>query len=340
VSVRGVAIKFGIFAVVMVVILAMLVVVFGQFRFGDETGVRAEFSSASGLKKGEKVRVAGVDAGRVTGVKVVDDERALVSFTIDSAVRVNGGSRATIKYQNLIGDRYLEISDGPGDPHELRSGATIPRDRTSPALDLDALIGGFRPLLKAIDPQDVNGISQALIEVFQGQGSSVGRVLRQIGQATERLADEDQLIGSVIENLNGVLSTVRKQNDAFDQGVDSLQQLISGLGAQSDRIAQSVASMSRASRSVASLLDQSRPAIAEDVTQVRRFSEAVNGNSGYVDRLLGELPQSYRALSRLGLYGAFFTFYLCDATLKVNGPKGDPVYIDIIGQRAGRCAPL
>ena len=83
---------------------------------------------------------------------------------------MNGGSRATIKYQNLIGDRYLEISDGPGDPHELRSGATIPRDRTSPALDLDALIGGFRPLLKAIDPQDVNGISQALIEVFQGQG--------------------------------------------------------------------------------------------------------------------------------------------------------------------------
>ena len=59
----------------------------------------------------------------------------------------------------------------------------------------------------------------------------------------------------------------------------------------------------------------------------------------YVDNLLKTLPDAYRIESRLGLYGDFFTFYLCDAFLKVNGKGGQPVMIKLAGQDTGRCAP-
>lgn len=339
-KIAGTITKFMVFAVIMVLVLVMLIVIFGQFRFGSENSYSARFTSVSGLKSGQFVRIAGVDVGRVSNVEVVDGTQARVDFTLDSSVDLTKASRATVRYQNLIGDRYLEILEGAGDTFRLAPGGQIPINQTAPALDLDALIGGFRPLLKALDPDQVNAVSTSLVKVFQGQGGSIANIISQTGDVTNSLADRDALIGSVIKNLNDLLGTVSRRNKQFDDGVDKLQQLISGLSERSDALATSVAGISDASATIGDLLDQTRPDIANDVNQINRVSKTVNDDYDYVDQLLTELPESYRTLSRLGLYGNFFTFFLCDATLKVNGPGGDPVYIDVVGQRAGRCAPL
>jgi phospholipid/cholesterol/gamma-HCH transport system substrate-binding protein len=85
------------------------------------------------------------------------------------------------------------------------------------------------------------------------------------------------------------------------------------------------------------LLNRSRPDIKEDIAQTGRLSGQVVADQDYINWALNSLPAAYGKLSRLGLFGDFFTFYLCDVQLKVNGPNGDPVYIPIVGQRAGRC---
>lgn len=59
----------------------------------------------------------------------------------------------------------------------------------------------------------------------------------------------------------------------------------------------------------------------------------------YFDNLLNTLPDAYRVLLRQGLYGNYFTFYLCELVLKVNGKGGQPVYIRLANQATGRCAP-
>ena len=81
------------------------------------------------------------------------------------------GSRAVIRYDDLIGGRYLALEEGAGGTKKLNPGDTIPVDRTAPALDLDALIGGFRPLFRALDPEQVNALSGQLIQALQGQGA-------------------------------------------------------------------------------------------------------------------------------------------------------------------------
>ena len=47
------------------------------------------------------------------------------------------GSRAAVRYLNLVGDRYLELTEGPGSTRILAPGSQIPLDHTAPALDLD-----------------------------------------------------------------------------------------------------------------------------------------------------------------------------------------------------------
>ena len=55
----------------------------------------------------------------------------------------------------------------------------------------------------------------------------------------------------------------------------------------------------------------------------------------YFDNLLNTLPDAYQALSRQGMYGDFFSFYLCDIVLKLNGKGGQPVYVKVAGQATG-----
>ncbi|MDY6811854.1 MAG: mammalian cell entry protein, partial [Actinomycetota bacterium] len=94
-----------------------------------------------------------------------------------------------------------------------------------------------------------------------------------------------------------------------------------------------------AARSVADLLGEARPPAKEVVAQTDRVADQVLDDKDYFDKVLNELPDKYRLLARQGLYGDYFSFYLCDVVLKLNGKGGQPVYVKVAGQDTGRCAP-
>ena len=87
-----------------------------------------------------------------------------------------------VRYQDLVGDRYLEITSGPGDLRKLPAGRHHRRAATpQPALDLDALLGGLRPVLKGLDGNKINEVSNAVIELMQGQGGALSDLLSNTG---------------------------------------------------------------------------------------------------------------------------------------------------------------
>ncbi|MGE0216818.1 MCE family protein [Mycolicibacterium sp.] len=336
---RGAVWRLGGFAAVCATGTFALVMVFAQLRFEPQRSFRADFTSVSGLESGQFVRIAGVEVGKVTDIAVNADNTATVTFTTDDSVVLTDGSRALIRYANIIGDRYLELQDGPGSGHRLAPGDTIPVQRTQPALDIDALIGGFRPLFRALDPDQVNLLSGQLVEVFQGQGTTINAFLAQTATLTSALADRDQLIGAVITNLNTVLGSLSGQADKFGDAVTSLSRLVAGLSERRTDIATAVAHTDASAQTVTALLQQIRPDLAETVTQTDRAAAIAVADHDYLDNLLATLPESYRILGRQGLYGDFFSFYLCELVLKLNGKGGEPVYVKLAGQPSGRCTP-
>ena len=331
--------RFAIFAVVCLLGAFALLSIFAQFRFEKQTSYRAHFSDISGLKTGDFVRIAGVEVGRVKQITFEPDATLTVDFGAEKSVVLTEGSRAIIRYDNLIGDRYLALEDGAGGTKALAAGATIPLDHTQPALDLDALIGGFRPLFRALSPERVNELSGQLIAAFQGQGGTIGSFLTRTASVTNTLADRDQLIGSVIANLNTVLGTLDDQSGQFDKAVTSLSQLVDGLAQQRSEISTAVAYTNEASRSFVDLLSKARPPLQQIVQENDRASGSILLDHEYFDDLLTRLPEAYRVLGRQGLNGDYFSFYLCDLSLKLNGKGGQPVYIKIAGQPTGRCEP-
>lgn len=331
--------RFTAFAVACGLATFGLFMVFAQLRFQPETTYNAEFTNVSGLKQGDFVRIAGVEVGKVKRISIRPDTIVVVEFTADDTVALTGGSRALIRYENVVGDRYLQLEEGAGGIKRLSRGQTIGLDRTQPALDLDALIGGFRPLFRALDPVQVNALTGQLIQAFQGQGAAISSFLAQTAALTSTLANRDELIGQVIVNLNTVLGTVSDQSQQFDKSVTSLSELVDRLAARKTDISNSLAYSNAAAVSIADLLRQVRPPFKNTVAQSDRADSIVLADHEYFDDLLNTLPDAYQALGRQGMYGDFFTFYLCDAVLKLNGKGGQPVYVKVAGQSTGRCAP-
>src|SRR3954452_21426278 len=339
-NLRGVAVRLAVFLAVCLLGVFALYAVFGQMRFGEKThSYKAAFTNVTGLETNDFVRIAGVEVGQVKKVAIQPDTTALVEFTADDSVVLTEGSRAVIRYDDLIGGRYLALQEGAGGTAKLNPGDTIPLARTSPALDLDALIGGFRPMFSALDPDQVNALSGQLIAAFQGQGGTIGSFLNQTAALTNTLADRDQLIGEVIVNLNSVLGSLGGQSDQFAKAIDSLDELVKGLEARKQDISNSVAYVNAAAGSVADLLAQARPPFAKTIAETDRAAGIVVADHDYFDNLLNTLPDAYQALNRQGIYGDFFSFYLCDIVLKLNGKGGQPVYVKVAGQSTGRCAP-
>lgn len=333
------AISFTIFVIVCLVGTTGLLAIFSQFRFSSEQNYRAEFTDVSGLKAGDFVRIAGVEVGKVERISINEDSLAVVEFSSDPTVELTDQSKAAVRWENPIGDRYLALLEGEAGARRLNPGGTIDVSLTEPALDLDTLLGGFRPLFRALDPDQVNTLSAQLISVFQDEGATIGSFLDQAAAVTGTLADRDELIGQVVTNLNAVVGSFSGGSEQFGKAVDSLTELTAALANRKTDIANAVAYTNAASATIADLLVQARPPLNDVVTQTDRVASIVAADHEWFDQYLETLPQSYKVLSRLGIMGDFFTFYLCDLVLKVNGKGGQPVYVKLAGQSSGRCEP-
>ena len=335
----GTLIKFTAFALVMTILTAFLFLIFSQMRTGSTNGYSAVFTDASRLKTGDTVRVAGIRVGTVKGVSLQPDRKVRVEFDTDRSLVLTTGTKAQIRYLNLTGDRFLELADSPGSTKILSAGSQIPVDRTAPALDLDLLLGGLKPVIQGLNPQDVNALTSSLIQILQGQGGTLESLFSKTSSFSNSLADNSQVIEQMIDDLRTLLDTLSKDGDQFSGAIDRLERLVSGLSTDRDPIGEAITSLDNGTASLADLLGRARPPLAGTVDQLNRLAPLVDGaHKDYFDATLQQLPELYRKLARVGSYGAFFPYYICGITFRASDLEGRTVVFPWIKQETGRCA--
>ena len=344
-KITGTLVRLSIFSLVLLLFTVMIIVVFGQMRFGRTNGYSAEFSNISGLRQGQFVRASGVEIGKVKSLRLVDGgKRVRVDFNVDRSIPLYQSTTAQIRYLDLLGNRYVELTRGEGEGADrvLPPGGFIPLSRTSPALDLDALIGGFKPLFRALDPEKVNKIASSIITVFQGQGGTINDILDQTAQVTAHIAERDQAIGEVVKNLNIVLDTTVRHRKEFDQTVDNFERLITGLTNHADPLAAGVAHISDSAGTVADLLADNRALLHKELNYLQGLQQPLVDQRDQLSDLIHKTPTALNLIGRsIGLYGDWVNFYVCDLTIKWNGLQaGGPVRtVRLWQQPTGRCTP-
>ncbi|MHA7661445.1 virulence factor Mce family protein [Mycolicibacterium sp. HS_4_1] len=340
-SIKGTAIKLAIFSAVLLAFTAGIFIVFGQFRFSRNNDYYAIFDNTSGLKADQFVRAFGVEVGKVTDVELIPGGKVRVHFNVDKSVPLYQQTSAHIRYLDLLGNRFLDLRRGESN-QILPPGGTIPIERTEPALDLDALVGGFRPLFRSLDPQKVNTIASSIVTIFQGEGGTINNILDQTAQFSSTIGEQDQAIGEVIKNLNTVLDTTVKHQKQFDDTLKNFEALVTGLKNRADPIADSVANISNAANSLGDLLGDNRPLLHDTLGYVETTQQSLVDQKEQLNDTLQKVPQALKILGRAGgVYGDFFNFYVCDVEVKMNGlqPGGPVRTVKLFNQPSGRCTP-
>jgi len=131
----------GVFVFIGLVCLGYLSIKLGKLELvgGSVYEVEAQFNSASGLKPGSTVEIAGVEVGRVRGITLIED-RAKVKLAVNNTVKLYTDTIASIKTRGIIGEKFLALSPGGGGDL-LKPGETI-RD-TESGLDLEELVSQY-----------------------------------------------------------------------------------------------------------------------------------------------------------------------------------------------------
>jgi phospholipid/cholesterol/gamma-HCH transport system substrate-binding protein len=243
-----------------------------------------------------------------------------VRFDVEAARELPRSVTATIKYRNLIGQRYVSLDVGTGgDPNAvLRSGDVIPPSRTRPALNLTELFNGFQPLFQALEPADVNKLAAELIQVLQGEGGTIDSVLAHTASLTAAIAGKDAVIGQVIDNLNTVLDTVNERTAEVSGLIDQLQRLATGLAAQRDPIGDAIGALGDLTETTAGLLTSVRPPLKEDIAALGALAGNLADHGDTVDKFLAGLPHKIQTINRVSSYGGWFNYYLCSASGRIG----------------------
>jgi phospholipid/cholesterol/gamma-HCH transport system substrate-binding protein len=328
-------IKITIFAVVTVTLTTLLGLTIANTNLGDTHSYRARFTDATGLNPGDDIRMSGVRIGQIDTVSVVDNKYADVTFDVEASRRLPASVTATIKYRNLIGQRYVSLAIGSGNPNAvLKPGDTIPLERTAPALNLTVLFNGFKPLFQALNPNDVNKLAGELIQVLQGEGGTIDSVLAHTASLTSAIAGKDKVIGQVIDNLNTVLDAVNGRATEVTGLIDQLQQLSTGLAAQRQPIGDAISALGQLAGSTAGLLNSGRPALKNDIAALGQLSANLADHGDTVDQFLANLPHKVEAINRVSSYGGWFNYFLCSASGRV-GISSLGIVVDIPALPAG-----
>ena len=350
----SVAVKSLVFTLLTVAATAMLATTIRNSSSGEAQDYTAVFDDATSVNRGDDVRISGVKVGTVTDVSIADNRLAKVSFTIRKGVRVNAGSVIQIKFRNMVGQRYLSVEPPPppsgsggssdiqpasattGAASTIAPGHTFGVDETRPALDLTVLFNGFRPLLRMLNPKDVNALSAQIIAVFQGEDATVDGLLKSTASLTSTLAEKDQVIGQLITSLSGVMTTVDERSGQLDTTLVAMQQLVSGLSEDRASIGDSIEGMAVLTTRVSDLMTDIRPPLRQSIAHVGVLAANLDKHSTQVDSFLKKLPVKLDRIGRLGSYGSWLNFYLCSMDGRIPMPEG---YMGDLGVKpvAGRC---
>ena len=331
--------KLSAFLTAAAVLTWYLVVIFADVQSGDRHEYRAVFDNISGLEIGDQVRVASVTSGEVTDTDVRPDATVVVTFELDDTIRLTDATTATVRYRNLIGDRYLALAEGSSPGKVLPSGATIPIANTASALDLDLLLSGFKPLFAGLAPAQINELSGQLIAVVQGQRSSVEGLVSTVASVAPAIADRQALLTQVLSNLDGVLTALDHRRDDLGNLLGQFSMLVRGLAKDDDRLYAAATSIDRFAVRGSRLLHNVRRDLSPDLVAMADALGQINENSDTLEQVLQRMPEHYKRVMNTASYGAFFNFYMCGVRVQLTDDDGRPFLTPWSKSEETRCKP-
>ncbi len=274
-------------------VVAVLVMVasfnLGKFPGFGGTSYTAEFSDASGIRRGNVVQVGGIRVGRVQDV-TLDGPKVVVKFEVDDGVEFGKESRASVEVFNLLGEKFLQLT--PAGDGQMDPGDTIPLDRTEAAYDIVGVLGDLTTTTEDID-------KDSLIQAFDVLSDVTNSAAPEIQQSFEGIARLSRTVSSRDAQLRRLFQNSRSVSTLLADRSDDLVRLMG----QSDLVFQE---LQRRKAAIHRLLVNAR-VLADELRGIAQDNQAQMGPAlkeidGLLDTLLSRDKEIKATLNALGPY--------------------------------------
>lgn len=310
---------FSLFAVVSIVLTYTIWSTLSRTVAGDTNSYSAVFSDVLGLRVGDDIRMAGVRVGRVDKIAFTDGYHARVDFRIQDDQHPTTSTKALVRYQNLIGQRYVALVAGkePGQP--MAPGDQIPIERTEPSFDVSSLLSGFEPLFSVLQPDQVNSLSETLIQALQGNGVSLSALVTQAAELAGTFGQRDKILGDVVSNLSSVIAGLANRSNELETLITQARSLTDALYSQGTALKSSVERVATATNSLVSIMAAVKPGMANAQRDASAGVALLLLNGASLDKAAVELPDMLNGVARFSSYGAYGNAYLCSLDVSLWG---------------------
>ncbi|MFI7589701.1 MCE family protein [Spongisporangium articulatum] len=284
-------------------------------RFGTDQ-LQAVFGEAGGLAPGDEVRMAGTTVGSVTGVRL-EGATVLVTMRVDDDLPLRNRSRAAIKTATVLGRKYVALSSEGSAP--LRSGARIPRDRTTSPYDITRTLADLTTNVRDIDTGKVADALDTGTDVFARTPESFAAALDGIRRLSDTIASRDEQLTTLLQRTQNLTQVLAERRDALIALVDDGNTLLRTVLQQRQAVENLFTDLSSAVDQLQLLVQEGRTRLHPALKQLSKTLALVNKRRADLDLSLQRLGPFIRSLGEAVGNGPFFLAYVGNLT-----PAGFP----------------
>jgi len=293
-------IKLVVFFALCSVFTAYLAFTIGNIHLFRHTyTLKASFDDATGLLADDNVKVAGVIVGKVTKVSI-DQGRASVRFSVRSSTKLPSDSTAAIRWRNLLGQRYLYMYPGEAST-VLRGGDRVTKTRS--IVDVGELFNRLGPIIKAVDPKQVNTFLDTIVAALDGNDEKLRQSIDDLAVVAQSLGSRDAAIGRLIGNLNTVTGAIDERDAQIRTVLDNLVLISQTFSQNTGVLSTAVDELGDFSKNFGGLLADNRTQVNNIIGNLNTILDEVKLKLPVLDNTLAGLDEAVKRLFTSSRYG-------------------------------------
>ena len=266
--------------------------------FASRYEVTARFTDAAGLKTGDDVTVAGLDAGTVSDIRI-DEGVVAVTLEVDSEVELPSDSRAEIVVETLLGKKSVELHAGEGQ-ERLADGDVIPIDRTTTPIEITELNDRSVTLLERSDARALEQLMEEVTAITEGKSARLRVVIDGLADVSRALNTKQQELKRLLDSLETLATTFAERDQVVVSLIDRFDVVLANLAERRGDLVALLRNTDDASHEVASLVERNRPRLDAALRDLHSALQVVDAHQLDLAATIPYLEASVRGYSSVG----------------------------------------
>ncbi|MCA2257117.1 virulence factor Mce family protein, partial [Mycobacterium avium] len=281
-----------------------------------------QFTDSGGINTGDKVRIAGMDVGKVEGLKI-DGDHIVVKFSIGTNT-IGTESRLAIKTDTILGKKILDV-EARGS-QQLRPGSTLPLGQsTTPYQIYDA----FFDVTKAAQGWDIETVKQSLHVLSQTIDQTyphLSSALDGVAKFSDTIGKRDEQVKHLLAQANQVASVLGDRSDQIDRLLVNTKTLLAAFNERGQAINALLGNIAAFSEQVKGLINDN-PNLNHVLEQLRTVSDILVQRKDDLANGLTEVGKFLPSLNEAIASGPFFKVVLHNLALyQISQPWVDAAF--------------